>query len=376
MKTLDEFDGSPAGESVVKPVEPHKKYSVMNAQPKGDQPGKTGTHSTKPLKRGVNVALLAIAALSVFVPLGMAAWSAHKPALVVQGEVQATEIKVVPKVVGRVQALHVCKGDKVRKGQLLVSLEDQDLQANLEQARAEMELAKEHNRIVRAACVEDICALSNWWVKAKAVAEHAEQTVNRSRTLHAAKVSSLQELQDSERNLDWARSSERAAKASFDLAVAVFGNEGKLAAAANHEQATRTLAELEALVAELALTSPIDGEVQGRIVGQGELVTPDLPVVSIVDPQDVWVRFNLPEDLLSNIRLGTTLRVRVPALGNQEVPVKVNYISANGGFVTRRAAKGNGGSDLRTFVVRAVPVQVTAGLRSGMSALLTWRNFN
>jgi HlyD family secretion protein len=348
----------------------------MNAQPEGGQPGNTGTHSAKPLKRGVKAALLVIAALSVFVPLGLAIWSAHKPALVVQGEVQATEIKVVPKVVGRVQALHVRKGDKVQKGQLLVSLENQDLQAKLEQARAAMELAKEHNRIVRAACVEDICAQSNCWVKAKAIAEHAEQTVNRSRALQAAGVVSVQELQNSERDLDWARSSERAAKASFSLTVAVFGNEGKLAAAANLEQATRTLAELEVLVAELALTSPSDGEVQGRIVGQGQLVTLGLPVVSIVDPQDVWVRFNLPEDLLSNIRMGTTLRVRVPALGNEEVPVKVNSISPNGGFATRRAAKGTRGFDLRTFEVRAVPAQVTEGLRSGMSALLTWRNFN
>jgi HlyD family secretion protein len=283
---------------------------------------------------------------------------------------------VVPKVVGRVQALHVRNGDKVRKGQLLVSLENQDLQARLEQARAAMELAKEHNRIVQAVCVENICAQSNWWVTAKAVAEHAEQTVNRSRALQAAEVISLQELQDSQRDLDRARSSERAAKASFDLAVTVLGNQGKLADAGNLEQATRTLAELDALVAELALTSPMEGEVQGRIVGQGELATLDLPVVSIVDTQDVWMTFNLPEDLLSNIRMGTTFRVRVPALGNEEVSVKVNYISPNGGFATKRAAKGTRGPDLRTFEVRAVPAQGTEGLRAGMSALLTWQNFN
>jgi HlyD family secretion protein len=375
MKTVDEFDGSPARECVLKPVEPHKKLSVTNAQPEGDQPGNTATHFAKVLTRGIKAALLFIVALSVCVPLGVAAWSAHKPALVVQGEVQAAEIKVVPKVVGRVQALHVCKGEKVRKGQLLVLLENQELQAKLEQARAAMELAKEHNRIVRAACLEDICAQSNWWVKAKAVAEHAQQTVNRSRALQVTEVISLQELQDAERSLDWARSSERAAKASFDLAVALFGNEGKMVADPNLDQATRTLAELEELVAELSLTSPVDGEVQDWVVGPGELATPGSPVVSLVDPQDVWVRFNLPEDLLSNIRMGTTFGVSVPALGIEEVPVKVNYISPNGGFATSRAAKGTGGF-VRTFEVRAVPAQAPEGLRSGMSALLTSRKFN
>jgi len=152
----------------------------------------------------------------------MAARSVHKPAFVVQGEVQATEIKVVPKVIGRVQTLHVCKGDKVRKGQLLVSLENQELQAKLEQARAAMELAKEHNKIVQAACIEDICAQSNWWVTAKAVAEEAEQTVRRSRALQAAEVISVQDLQDLERDSNRARCSERAAKASLDLAVAAY----------------------------------------------------------------------------------------------------------------------------------------------------------
>ena len=200
MKTLDKVDDSTPGEPAVKPVEPDKKRCVMNARPEGDKPGNTETHSAKALKRGIKSAVLFMAALSVCVPLGVTAWSAHKPALAVQGEVQAAEIKVVPKVVGRVQALHVCKGEKVRKGQLLASLENQELQAKLEQARAAMELAKEYDKIVRAACIEDICAQSNWWVKSKAVAEHAEHTANRSQALQAAEVISLQELQDSERD--------------------------------------------------------------------------------------------------------------------------------------------------------------------------------
>ena len=348
----------------------------MNAQLDGNHLGNTRTHAAKPLRRGANAPRFGIVALLLCVTVGVAAWSAHKPALWVQGEVQATELRVVPKVIGRVQALQVREGDKVRKGQLLVSLQNEELQARLDQARRAMELASEHNKIVRAACVEDICAQSNWWVKVKAVAEQAEQSVNRSRALHAAEVISLHELQVLEEDLDRARSSERAAKASFDLAVAVYGNEGNLAAAANLEQASRTVAELEALVAQLALTSPIDGEVQGPSAGEGQLAALDLPVVRIVDPRDVWVRFNLPEDLLPNIRLGTTLRVRVLALGNEELSVKVNYISPNGGFATGRAAKGTRGIDLRTFEVRAVPVQATDGLRSGMSAQLIWRKFD
>jgi len=376
MKTLHEDEGSPAGESVVKPDEPKMRSGLKNAQLDGGQAGNSGPYSAKALKRFVNAAPFVTAALSVLLTLGVVAWSAHKPALVIQGEVHATEVHVAPMVLGRVQALHVCQGDKVRKGQLLVALENQELQARLEQARAEMELAKDRNRIVQTACVEYIGAQSNWWVKAKALAEHAEQTVNRSRALQAAEVISLQELQDLERDLDLARSSEGAAKAGLDLAMTLFRDEGQLPTAANLEQATRTFAELEALVAELALTSPMDGDVQDLIVGQGELATPGVPLMSIVAPQDIWVKFNLPEDLLSDVRMGTNLRVRVPALGNQEVPVKVNYISSNRGVPIRSAADGTAGFDRRTFEVRAVPVQTNATLRSGMNVLLTWPKFD
>ncbi len=309
----------------MKRVEPDMQHNPMNALLVGDQPGNTGSHSAKPPPRGLKAALALIAALLVFVTIGVAAWSGHKPACVVQGEVETTEAKVVAKAVGRVQAVHVCQGDKVRKGQLLVSIENQELQAKLEQARAAMDLAKIRDNTLRAVCAEYICAQSNWWVKAKAMAGRKEQIVAHSRSLQKGGVISLQELQHLESDLDEAQSCERVAKASFALAVALFGGEGKLAAGTNEEQAARRVAELEASVAELAITSPIDGVAQGHVVAQGELVRPGSPLVSIVDPQEEWVRFNLTEGPLSNVQGGTALRVRVPVLGNQEVLVKTTH---------------------------------------------------
>jgi HlyD family secretion protein len=324
-----------------------------------------------------NAGPLIIGAFLTLTLTGIAAcFLLSKPPLLVQGEVDATEIKMAPKVVGRVQALYVHKGDQVKKGQMLVSLESRDLQAKLDQARAAMELAKEeHTKMIHGSRIEDICAQSNLWVKAKSVTEQAERTVNRLRKLHATDAISLQQVQDSERDWEVAQSSERAAKASFDLAVAGFREEDKLAAAAKQEQASATVEELEALVAELKLTSPIGGEVQDRIVEEGELVSPGLPVVSIVNLQDVWVTFNLREDLLANIGMGSTFRVRVPALGNKEIPVKVNYIAPKGDFATWRATKATGDFDLKTFEVRAVPTEAIEGLRPGMSVLATWGKF-
>jgi len=301
----------------------------------------------------------------------------HKTPLIIQGECDATEIKIASKVVGRIQTIPVHKGDQVTKGQLLVQLESQDLLAKLEQARAVMQLSKEeYNKLQNGFRNEDILVQSNLWIKAKSVLEQTGRTVKRWSSLQATDAISLQQLQDAERDLYVAQSTERAAKASFDQAVTGYRDEDKKVAAARCEQANQSVKELEALVMELKLSTPISGEVQDRIVEPGELVSAGFPVISIVDLKDIWVTFNLREDLLASIRMGSIINVRIPALGNREIPLKVNYISPRGDFAAWRATKATGDFDLKTFEIRAIPTGFIEGLRPGMTALATWKRTN
>ena len=76
--------------------------------------------------------------------------------------------------------------------------------------------------------------------------------------------------------------------------------------------------------------------------------------------------------MLSKIRMGSLLPARLPALGNREIYLKVNYITAMGDFATWRATKATGDFDLKTFEVRAIPVRSVEGLRPGMSAVVDW----
>ena len=224
----------------------------MNTNSNVDQRGNTETHSAN---QGVKSSTFISSAALTVALLGVAAgWLGHKPAVLVRGERQATEMKVVPQAAGTGQGWHVRQDDSVRKGQLLVSLENQELQTRLGQDRAATGSANERNEILRASWAEDICVQSNWWLQARAVAEHAQETVDRSRELQAAGVISLQELQAKERDLDLARSSERAARANFDLAVALCDEVERLAAAVEH--AGNRTAELEGSIAELTPTSP------------------------------------------------------------------------------------------------------------------------
>jgi len=294
------------------------------------------------------------------------------PVLLVQGEVDATEVKLAPKVVGRVQELYVHKGDAVKKGQVLVQLESLDLRAKLAQAKADLQRSKDElDKVNRGSREEEIRAALNLWAQAKSKTEQAERDFNRYKALREQEAISQQKLEDAERDWKVARDSESALKAVYDQAEAGYREEDKRAAAAQYRAAEERVAEVQALVDELTLVAPINGEVVDRIVEPGELVSPGFPIVSLVDLNDVWVSFNLREDLLANVRMGSIFNVRIPALGNKDIRFKVNYISARGDFATWRATRASGDFDLKTFEVRGVPIEYVEGLRPGMSALVT-----
>ena len=77
--------------------------------------------------------------------------------------------------------------------------------------------------------------------------------------------------------------------------------------------------------------------------------------------------------MLPGISQGTILEARFPALGNKRASLRVNYIASLGDFAAWRATKASGDFDLKTFEVRAIPVEPLKGLRPGMSALVDWK---
>jgi HlyD family secretion protein len=93
---------------------------------------------------------------------------------------------------------------------------------------------------------------------------------------------------------------------------------------------------------------------------------------SLIDLQNPWFTFNLREDLLRGLKIGDSFDVTVPAMDNARIPVRVTMINAQGQYATWRATRATGDFDLRTFEVRASPVNPMQGLRPGMSAIASW----
>jgi HlyD family secretion protein len=109
-------------------------------------------------------------------------------------------------------------------------------------------------------------------------------------------------------------------------------------------------------------------------VEPGEYVSPGVPLVTLIDLADVWIHFDLREDLVKSLKVGDRFDVRIPALDDRLVAVEVKLIATKGEYASWRATRASGDFDLRTFSIRAYPVQPVPELRPGMSAYLDWRS--
>ncbi|MDA3853068.1 MAG: HlyD family efflux transporter periplasmic adaptor subunit, partial [Bacteroidales bacterium] len=163
-----------------------------------------------------------------------------------------------------------------------------------------------------------------------------------------------------------------AAEAVYRKAKKGAREEDKDAANALVRRADGAVTEVNSYIKEQMIYAPIDGEIANIISEQGELVPSGYPVVSIVVLNDVWISFNLREDLLADIKKGSRFVAKFPALKRQEIELQVTYITAMGSFANWSATKTSGDFDMKTFEIHAVPTQKVVGLRPGMSALVDW----
>ncbi len=301
-------------------------------------------------------------------------WLLSRPVpLEVQGQVEAVQVKVSSKVTGRIDSLAVKRGDKVKKGDLLYIIESPEVEAKLNQAEA-ARLAADAQRLKaeNGAQAEDIQAAYNTYLKAAAALEFAEKSHRRIENLYAEGVVPAQKRDEMEMQLKVARETAAAARVIWEKAKNGARIEDRKAAAAMVQKADAVIAEINAFVNETHVYATISGEVGNILAERGELSPAGFPVVTLIDLTDAWVTFNLREDLLANIRLGSVITARFPALGMQEIPLKVTYINALGDFATWNATKTTGDFDIRTFEVHARPTEHVEGLRPGMSALVNW----
>jgi HlyD family secretion protein len=164
------------------------------------------------------------------------------------------------------------------------------------------------------------------------------------------------------------------ANSAYEQAVNGYTKEERAIAKANVEKANADVQSVQSIIDQLVVYAPVASQIYQRNVEPGEYVSPGVPLITLIDLADVWIHFDLREDLLKTIKVGDRFNVRVPALDDRSITVEVRLIATKGEYASWRATRATGDFDLRTFSIRAYPVQPAPDLRPGMSAYLDWRS--
>ena len=162
---------------------------------------------------------------------------------------------------------------------------------------------------------------------------------------------------------------EKAAKSQYEMAQNGARREDKLAAAAQVNRARGAVQEVNSYIHETVQIAQMEGEVSDVYPKVGELVGTGSPIMSIAVMQDMWGTFNVREDQLNGMQVGTEFDAFVPAF-DKTVKMKVYYLKDQGSYAVWKATKANGQYDLKTFEVKARPVEKLDGLRPGMSLII------
>ena len=290
---------------------------------------------------------------------------------IILGQAEATQVRVSGKLPGRVVEFMVEEGQHVLAGDTLVHIHSSLVEAKLSQAEAMETVAKAQNKKVDSGTrVELLNSAYDMWQQAQAGLTIAKKTYERMQSLYKKGVVSEQKRDEAEAAYKAMVATESAAKSQYEMAKAGAQAEDKAAAAAMVAAAQGSVAEVESILSDSYLTAPTDGEISDIFPNVGELVSLGAPIMNVLKLDDMWVSFNVREDLLENLTMGAEVQAIIPALENKEVTLKVFYIRDMGSYAVWRATKVTGQYDAKTFQVKARPVEPVDNLRPGMSVLL------
>lgn len=288
----------------------------------------------------------------------------------IQGQVEVSEYRVSSKVPGRILEIRVKEGDYVNVGDTLAILDAPEVRAKMTQAQsAENAAAAMDEMANNGARQEQVRGAFAVLQQAKAGLEIAQKSYNRVQRLYDEGVMTVQKRDEAFANYKALEAQVKAAQSQYDMARNGARSEEKKAAAAQVNRAKGAVAEVNSYIHETMQIAQMAGEVSDVYPKVGELVGTGSPIMSVSLMNDIWGTFNVREDQLDGMKVGSIVTAFVPAF-KKEIRMKVYYIKDQGSYAVWKATKSNGQYDLKTFEVKARPMDKLEGLRPGMSLIL------
>lgn len=310
--------------------------------------------------------VLAVAVLAIIGFLFM-----NKPSTILEGQADATSVRVSGKLPGRIVDFYVKEGDMVKKGDTLVHIHSSLVEARLQQARGMETAASAMNEKVDAGTRSQIIQSAyELWQQSLAAVTITKKTYDRLENLYKEGVVSEQKRDEAKAAYDASVAASKAAQSQYEMAKQGAQKEDKTSARAMVDVAQAGVSEVEAILEDQYLTAPCDGQIDVIFPNEGELVAMGAPVMNVLKTEDKWITFNVREDRLNDMKMGKEITVMVPALDKKEIKAKIYYVRDLGSYATWNATKTTGDWDSKTFEVKARPLEAQPDLRPGMTVIL------
>lgn len=319
--------------------------------------------------------IVSIIVIAILVLSGI--WLLTKPkTIVLQGRIEAKEIFLSAKIPSRLKTIEVKEGESVQKGQLLATLESPEIDAKEKQALAAKAAANsQKNKALAGARAEQISAAKSIYEKASAAALVMNKTYLRIENLFKDGVVSEQKRDEIFAKKEVSLKDKEAAFSQYQIALKGARKEDIQAANALVQQAEGVLIELDSYKKEKNIIAPINSEVLNFLPEEGELIPAGYPVAHLIDLSNSYAIINVKETMLFNFKKNSEFTASVPALQNKEMKFKIYYVAALGNYATWNATKSTGEFDIRTFEIKAQPIETENELRPGMSLLIDYSQF-
>jgi len=279
--------------------------------------------------------------------------------LVIQGSLKMKEATLNSKLAGNIKEIYAEEGDAVKKGDPILSLTSETVEAKLQQAEGAKAAAEAQ------AEKADTGARNQEIAKAKAAFDYAEKTYNRMKTL-------LEEEAISQSTFDQVEAKYTAARETYEMAQEGARAEDKAAANALVEQASGAVAEVNSYLEDSVIKAPMDGFVSSIHVDAGELVSTGMPLAAVTSKEHSWVDVNVKETDLAKVSLGKEVKLTFSAYPDDSYLGKVVYIARKPDFAAKRATNENGDFDVLSYEVKVEVMNMTKEMFPEMTVIVNF----
>ena len=272
------------------------------------------------------------------------------------GTVEATDADLGFQVGGRLESVNVMEGDRVSAGAELARLEVSDLNARRAAASAQVDAARAQlAELERGARPEELAQARSAETAAREQMEDARRVLERMRPLYEGGAVSRQTLDQAQTAYEVARARHAQARELADMVQIGPRAERKVAQRAVVEQAEALVGQADAALEHAVIHAPFAGVVSVRHREEGEAVSPGAPVLTLMNPDDRWVRIYVREDEIGRVVIGQRAEIRSDTDPSRSFGGRVTYIAANAEFTPRNVQT----TEERVKLVYAVKVQIT-----------------